>query len=120
MMNGLAEMPQMFAFEEMGKGYFPLKFNIPQLQNYVGPTPAAEYLFEFEEKEEGFRKPFLAWHAPQVADRVVYNFREEMHKYCHSDVDILRRGFQKFREMFITLQDVNGKYSLGQDPVHYI
>ena len=42
MMNGLAEMPKMFAFEELAKGYFPNKFNIRQLQNFVGPIPAVE------------------------------------------------------------------------------
>ena len=41
-----------------------------------------------------------------------------MTKYCHSDV--LRRGFQKFREMFITLKNVEGSMQLGQDPVHYM
>ena len=86
----------------------------------VGPIPAVEYFFEFEEKKEGIRNPFLTWHAQQVAERVVYDFKEEMRKYCHSDVDILRRGFQKFREMFINLESADGTLRLGQDPLHYM
>ena len=43
-----------------------------------------------------------------------------MRKYCHSDVDILRRGFQKFREMFINLESADGTLCLGQDPLHYM
>ena len=97
-----AEMLKMFAFEELAKGYFPHKFNIPQLhiQNYVGPIDIS--LQQYTSLSLKRKKKV-----------------SEMHKYCHSDVDILRREFQKFREMFITLQDVNGKYSLGQDPLHY-
>ena len=120
MMTGLAEMPKMFDFEELAKGYFPHKFNLPQFQNYKGPIPAMEYYFEYEEKKEGIRNKFIAWHAKQVADRVVYDFKEEMRKYCHSDVDILRRGFQKFREMFIGLESADGTLQLGQDPLHYM
>ena len=119
MMSGLSEMPKMFGFEELAKGYFPHKFNLPQFQDYIGPIPAMEYFFEYEEKKESVRNHFIAWHAKQVADRVEYCFRDEMEKYCHSDVDILRRGFQKFREMYITLRDLKGK-DLGQDPLHYM
>ena len=119
MMTGLAEMSKMFDFEELAKGYFPHKFNLPQFQNYKG-IPAKEYYFVYEEKKKGIRNKFIAWHAKQVAERVVYDFKEEMRKYCHSDVDILRRGFQKFREMFIGLESVDGTLHLGQDPLHYM
>ena len=94
----------MFDFEELAKG--------SHFQNYIGPIPAVEYFSKYEEKEEGIRTKLLAWHTQQVAERVVYNLREEMQKYSHSDVDILQCGFQKFRERFITLQSADGKRDL--------
>ena len=79
-----------------------------------------EYFSEFSEKKEGVRNAFLAWYALQVAERMVYNFKTEMTKCCHSDVDILRHGFQKFREMFIALENAEGTKQLGQDSLHYM
>ena len=51
---------------------------------------------------------------------MVYDFKEELRKYCHSDIDILRRGFQKFREMFIGLESADGTLHLGQDLLYYM
>ena len=41
-----------------------------------------------------------------------FDFKQEMHKYCQSDVDILRRGCMKLRELFIEIADI--------DPFRYI
>ena len=58
MMTGLSEIPKMSAFEELAKGYFPHKFNLPQFQNYAGPIPAVDYYFEYLEKKEGAKTSF--------------------------------------------------------------
>ena len=39
--------------------------------------------------------------------------------YCHSDVQLLRLGMQKFRELFLNLQKSDGKY-IGVDPDNQI
>ena len=52
-MSGIAEMPKIFAFEELAKEYFLHKFYLPQFQEYAGPIPAMEYFSEFCEKKEG-------------------------------------------------------------------
>lgn len=42
----------------------------------------------------------------------IFNFKEEMYKYCKSDVDILRKCCLKLRELFIQVADI--------DPFQYI
>lgn len=41
------------------------------------------------------REKLVAWHTSKSSE--VFNFQEEMLKYCRSDVDILRRGCIAFR-----------------------
>ena len=48
----------------------------------------------------GERDAFIAWHDEQVANNYRYDFREEIIKYCRSDVDILRKCCLLYREMF--------------------
>lgn len=43
----------------------------------------------------GERKKLVTWHASKSSE--VFNFQEEMLRYCRSDVDILRRGCMAFR-----------------------
>ena len=110
--QGLANTPKMFGFEEMHKGYFPHFFNLPPFQDYIGPIPDKEW-YGYMEKKPDEQEKFLVWYNQQVADKVVFNFREEMHKYCLTDVDILRRGMEKFREDFMALKDINREKDLG-------
>ena len=88
----------------MCKGYFPHLFNKEENQNYVGPIPCqADYGVNFMKPEA--REAFLAWHKEQVESNYIFNFREEIVKYCRSDVDILRQCCMEFREM---LRDITG------------
>ena len=51
------------------------------------------------------REEFLTWHKEKVESNYVFNFKEEIEKYCRSDVDILRNCCMKFREM---LREITG------------
>ena len=94
----LAKFPKTFGKTEMCKGYFPHLFNKEENQNYVGPIPCqADYGANFMKPEA--REAFLAWHKEQVESNYEFNFREEIVKYCRSDVDILRQCCMEFREM---------------------
>ena len=42
------------------------------------------------------RGKFPAWHARKVAEQAVFNFQEELLKYCESDVKLLKEGCLKF------------------------
>ena len=74
-------------------------FNKDENQNYVGPIPCQnDYGVNF--MKPGEREAFMAWHDEQVANNYRYDFREEIIKYCRSDVDILRKCCLLYREMF--------------------
>ena len=95
----LAKFPKTFGQDELCKGYFPHMFNKDENQNYVGPIPCQnDYGVNF--MKPGEREAFIAWHDEQVANNYRYDFREEIIKYCRSDVDILRKCCLLYREMF--------------------
>ena len=95
----LAKFPKTFGQDELCKGYFPHRFNKEENQNYVGPIPCQnDYGVNF--MKPGEREAFIAWHDEQVASNYRYDFREEIIKYCRSDVDILRKCCLLYREMF--------------------
>ena len=95
----LAKFPKTFGQDELCKGYFPHAFNKEENQNYIGPIPCQnDYGVNF--MKPGEREAFMAWHDEQVANNYRYDFREEIIKYCRSDVDILRKCCLLYREMF--------------------
>ena len=102
----LAKFPKTFGQDELCKGYFPHAFNKDENQNYVGPIPCKnDYGVNFMKPEE--RDAFIAWHDEQVANNYRYDFREEIIKYCRSDVDILRKCCLLYREMLREESDID-------------
>ena len=102
----LAKFPKTFGQDELCKGYFPHMFNKEENQNYVGPIPCQnDYGVNF--MKPGEREAFMAWHDEQVANNYRYDFREEIIKYCRSDVDILRKCCLLYREMFRKETDID-------------
>ena len=51
------------------------------------------------------RERFLKWYEEHKNN--TFNFRDEMEKYCKSDVDILRRGCGEFRKAFLDSDDID-------------
>ena len=100
----LAKFPKTFGMTELCKGYFPHLFNKEENQNYVGPIPPVPYYSPNTMKPEA-REAFLAWHKDQRESGYVFDFSEEIVKYCRSDVDILRKCCMEFREM---LREITG------------
>ena len=94
----LSKFPKTFGMTELCKGYFPHLFNKEENQDYVGPIPPTPYYSPNGMKPET-REAFLAWHKKQVEDDYVFHFKNEIVKYCRSDVDILRKCCMEFREM---------------------
>ena len=102
----LAKFPKTFGQDELCKGYFPHAFNKDENQNYVGPIPCKnDYGVNFMKPEE--RDAFIAWHDEQVANNYRFDFREEIIKYCRSDVDILRKCCLLYREMLREESDID-------------
>ena len=100
----LAKFPKTFGMSELCKGYFPHLFNKEENQNYVGPIPPEAFYAPNTMKPE-VREAFRAWHKEQRDNGYVFNFKEEIIKYCRSDVDILQKCWMEFREM---LCDITG------------
>ena len=94
----LSQFPKTFGKTELCKGYFPHFFNKEENQNYIGPIPDVDYYSPKTMKPQA-REAFLAWYQEQVENNYVFNFREEIVKYCRSDVAILRECCMEFREM---------------------
>ena len=95
----LANFPKKFGLSELAKGYFPHHFNIEANQNYEGPLPDASY-YSSDSMSPGDRTEFYAWHNELKDSNYIFNFQEEILKYCRSDVDILQRCCLEFRELF--------------------
>lgn len=118
----LANLPKAFGLEEQTKGYFPHYFNVRENQEYVGEMPQPE-MYGCNQMPESKRIKFFEWYNQSKSK--VFNFKEEIEKYCRSDVDILQRACNKFRKLIleITSQPIvncNGKtVEIGVDPFQY-
>ncbi|XP_028132068.1 uncharacterized protein LOC114327599 [Diabrotica virgifera virgifera] len=105
----LADFPKTFGLRELKKGYFPHFFNTPENQGYKGSLPATEYYGPNTMKPKQ-RNEFLKWHEEHKNDE--FDFSKELHAYCDSDVDILRRGCLEFRREFMGIANI--------DPFQYL
>ncbi|CAH3024367.1 unnamed protein product [Porites evermanni] len=95
----LEKFPATFNLRELHKGFFPHAFNREENFEYSGEYPPKEY-YHPAEMDSKKRDKFLAWHARKVAEQAVFNFQEELLKYCESDVKLLKEGCLKFEAEF--------------------
>ena len=110
----LAKFPKTFGQDELCKGYFPHYFNKDENQDYVGPIPCQDdYGANYMKPAE--RDAFMAWHQEQVENNYVFDFQQEILKYCRSDVDILAQCCKLYREMFRKATDTTHDET-GLDP----
>ena len=110
----LARFPKTFGQDELCKGYFPHYFNKDENQDYVGPIPCQDdYGVNYMKPEA--REKFMVWHQEQVENNYVFDFQEEILKYCRSDVDILAECCKLYREMFMQVTDTTNDET-GLDP----
>ena len=87
-------------------------------QNYVGPFPSKRYYgYNMMSVEE--RQNFVRWHAEQTHE---FDFRQEIHAYCVSDVTILREACMRYRTLMIGVtKDPNSSHPgrRSVDPFKY-
>ena len=86
--------------------------------DYVGSIPAEEY-YQPDNMHPTKRAEFKEWYAEQLRNEVRFDFVEEMQSYCHSDVELLRQGMTKFRDLFMSLKKPDGT-CIGVDPFNYL
>jgi len=93
------------------KGTFPHLFNTSENWNYCGPIPDIKYYFPDNLSTEK-RQKLIDWHSSLQNSNYVFNFKEEIRKYCIQDVNILRESCLRFRQIFLD--------ETGTDPFRYL
>ncbi|CAH0556585.1 unnamed protein product [Brassicogethes aeneus] len=101
----LNKLPNAFKFDEV-KGYFPHLFNRRENSDYVGSLPDPSFYMP-DSMTLDARNKFFEWYNKQISNKVVFNFKNELIKYCILDVDILRKSCIKFRECFIKVTNID-------------
>ena len=100
----LRDFPKTFGISELAKGYFPHEFNRDENQTYIGKYPDKKY-YGYQMMTKKAREDFDVWY--ETTGDKVFNFEDEMYMYCKSDVDILRRGCIKLRELFLQISNID-------------
>lgn len=101
----LSDLPKAFDEEEISKGYFPHLFNRKENYNKIFTNLPDMKFYNPDSMKPERRTEFMDWYSKHKEDP--FDFDLELLRYCRSDVDILRKCFLKFRQMFmeITTQD---------------
>ena len=108
----LSEFPKTFGINELKKGFFPHKFNLPINQNYIGTYPTADnYQSEFFNVKK--KKEFDQWY--NLVKDQVFDFKKEFEDYCWSDVRLLAEGCLIFRKCCIESTKKDSE-DIGIDP----
>jgi hypothetical protein len=110
------------AFEiEVTKGDFPHRFNNGQNDTYIGRIPPAEDTFDYwgllSVKTEKDKLSFINWYAEQCeiyctcdvfcnasCGKKLWNFQEEIRKYCLLDVIVLAEIVKSYRNACMTFE----------------
>ena len=102
MKTKLSDMPQMMGIVYIGeKGYFPYKALPRDFYDYVGQKLDVD-MYSPDSMSRKERENFLQWYN-KLPDDYVFDFKKELIKYCKQDVNILRAGCLKFRELIMKL-----------------
>jgi len=112
----LSKIPECFDLNELCKGYLPHLFNTSENQHYVVGLYTYTKFYSCDYMESGDREQFLEWYESKK-DKI-FDFQNEIHEYCVSDVDILRRGCMKFRNLLMEVTST--KKDEGVDPFDYV
>ena len=95
----LADLPETFNLKELHKGFFPHAFHTRENLGYKDPLPDKQY-FQLQAMKEKKRKEFDTWYATQMEKNELYDLWEELSKYCHSDVMVLKAACFNFIQEF--------------------
>ncbi|XP_074602569.1 uncharacterized protein LOC141856202 [Brevipalpus obovatus] len=103
--QSLSSLPKAFGIQSRAvKGFFPHDFNKPENWLYVGPYPDRKYFKPDMMSSDTFSQ-FDPWYIEKVTKNEVFNFKEDIIKYCTNDVEILASCCLIFRNKFL---DLNG------------
>lgn len=103
--SGVSEMPKIFGLDpdKFCKGFFPYLFNTEENQNYIGPIPHYDY-FDPDMMKPNTRTKFFEWYNKQTG---LYDFHQELVKYCKSDVHILSESLEVYIKNGMEVHNLN-------------
>ena len=93
-----SELPGMFNFEELHKGWFPHVFHTRENLSYRGPMPAKDYF----KPQAMMPKNGKNWYVVCCSSGEKRRIRplKELNKYYHSDVMVLKAACEAFIKKF--------------------
>lgn len=100
----LAQFEKSFGLLDSGKGFFPYKFIRPENFDYIGVFPDKD-AYGYDEMKPALRIEFSEWFESERNS--VFNFRDEIAKYCIQDVNILQAGVEEFRNQIQKLTEID-------------
>lgn len=100
----LGDMPKTLGIEHIvrAKGYFPHFFTSPTNLTYRGQIPPPEFYGCYDLKDKQY-EAFLTWYNKTVETNTEFDFPKELKLYCRQDVEILKEGCLKFRNLMISI-----------------
>ena len=97
----LSKLPGAFGLTELAKGYFPHFFNTRANQGKVLSHLPEMKSYNPDSMKPTNRQKFVDWYYKHQHD--AFDLKQEIIKYCQSDVDILHRCCLHFRSLFINM-----------------
>ena len=110
--SALSELPKIFGLEELKKGYFLHLFNRKENQSVaLNHLPDVHY-YNPDAMKVKDRKVFFVSFKTNYRQR--FDFQIALLSYCRSNMDILRRAYLAFRQLFLEMTSADGHR--GIDP----
>ena len=105
----LASLPKTYGIKNTVKGYFPHGFNTQQNENYIGEIPDIKYYHpEYIKIINGKGKldftayqDLLTWWNDQKNNKIIFNMKDELLKYCIDDCKVLLKAVLIFRNILM-------------------
>ena len=98
----LSSLSKTYGLNKIEKGIFPHLFNTPENQSYdpsLDPLPPLDVYSPGSMNIREIER-FLEWYNEQLASGCVFNFQNEIVRYCKQDVTILRLTCLDIRKTF--------------------
>jgi len=96
----LKYLPKTFGILNNQKGNFPHLFNKPENWNYImEKLPDIKY-YQINLMSKDDRRKFIEWY--ELNKNNLFDFKNELEKYCQNDVKILMKSFMSFRDSWIS------------------
>jgi len=88
----------------ISKGFFPHLFNSTENYDYEGIIPPLEYFeLPFTMTSQKDIDDFKQWHSTETSEKTIWNFKNELTKYCINDVKILAELILRHHEINVEM-----------------